>query len=181
MILIIVLLGILIGIPFIPIRSFYGYVSLLLDRTHHYYRSSAIFHALGRLLADRKLPKGLPPLPLVEKVSDRVTRILGLNPGSHTLQGTNTYLVGKGEEKILIDTGEDITSTSYVDLLFNIALPSSSTRQISRILLTHGHGDHQGEYLIDILSSCMTSERHRRSPRNPIRMHEKRHEATIYS
>jgi glyoxylase-like metal-dependent hydrolase (beta-lactamase superfamily II) len=48
---------------------------------------------------------------------------------------------------VLIDTGEDITSKVYTEFLIDTVFPLTKTTSISKILLTHGHGDHQGGVL----------------------------------
>ena len=44
-------------------------------------------------------------IPDIDRWSDRVVVALGQNPSVFTGPGTNTYLVGTGRERILLDTG----------------------------------------------------------------------------
>ncbi|CAG8891941.1 unnamed protein product [Penicillium nalgiovense] len=83
---------------------------------------------------------GLPYLPAVAELSTEVVRILGGNPGDMQLQGTNTYLVGSGQKRILIDTGQGcpIWLTTLINYLDQHQL------SISQVLLTHWHTDHTG-------------------------------------
>jgi glyoxylase-like metal-dependent hydrolase (beta-lactamase superfamily II) len=79
-------------------------------------------------------------LPDVDVWSDRVIVALGQNPGIFTGPGTNTYLVGTGEERILLDTGSG--HAEYLPVL-EAALERAGCR-IQEIVLTHGHVDHIG-------------------------------------
>jgi glyoxylase-like metal-dependent hydrolase (beta-lactamase superfamily II) len=79
-------------------------------------------------------------LPDVDTWSPRVTTALGQNPSLFTGPGTNTYLVGTGRERILLDTGQGIPA--YLPVLAQ-ALERADCR-IQEIVLTHGHFDHIG-------------------------------------
>ena len=78
--------------------------------------------------------------PDVDVWSDRVVTALGQNPGVFTGPGTNTYLVGTGPRRILLDTGDG--RDAYLPVLAR-ALETAGC-EIQEIVLTHGHGDHIG-------------------------------------
>ncbi|KAF3181039.1 hypothetical protein TWF225_003999 [Orbilia oligospora] len=80
----------------------------------------------------------LVALPEIERLSSRVIRILGGNPGKFTLQGTNTYLLGTGPKRLLIDAGEGKPAwkTSLSSVL------TSERATVSTAIITHWHGDH---------------------------------------
>lgn len=77
-------------------------------------------------------------LPEVERLSPACIRILGGNPGKFQLQGTNTYLVGTGRRRLLIDTGEG--KPSWQAALKRVLDEEQAT--VRAALLTHWHHDH---------------------------------------
>ncbi|XP_074096053.1 beta-lactamase-like protein 2 homolog [Cotesia typhae] len=84
----------------------------------------------------------LSALPLVSKFPSHVIRILGCNPGVMTLQGTNTYLLGTGQRRILIDSGDEETAPEYTKLLKNVLEEEKAT--VEHLVITHWHHDHIG-------------------------------------
>ncbi|KAI1779469.1 beta-lactamase-like protein [Hypoxylon cercidicola] len=102
----------------------------------------------------------LPVLSDVDDgISNCVVRFLGGNPGYMQLQGTNTYLIGTGSTRILIDTGEGFPQwamnvTRYLE---------DHDISVSHVLLTHWHGDHTGG-VADLLAYDPTTKVHKRKP-----------------
>ena len=80
-------------------------------------------------------------LPDVDVWSERVTVALGQNPGVFTGPGTNTYLVGTGRRRLLIDPGEG--RETYLPVLEQ-GMEAAGCEGIEAIVLTHGHPDHIG-------------------------------------
>jgi glyoxylase-like metal-dependent hydrolase (beta-lactamase superfamily II) len=123
-------------------------------------------------------------LPVFAKLSQRVWRVLGFNPGKFTLQGTtsikpflnvksrnahtpffvagtNTYLIGTGARKLLLDCGEG--KEEYLPCL-KTSLEGLSGAFISDIIISHTHYDHWGG-----LPSILSSELNR--SQSPIQIH----------
>ncbi|KAH8833857.1 beta-lactamase-like protein [Flagelloscypha sp. PMI_526] len=93
----------------------------------------------------------LEALAPITRLSSHVLRVLGMNPGKFTLQGTNTYILGSKNPFILVDTGEAGTSPAYISNLrqaFTNPTLTPWTQQdkplVSHILISHWHHDHVG-------------------------------------
>lgn len=72
---------------------------------------------------------------VVQMLSQRVSRLTAPNPGVMTGPGTNTYLVGSGDQLAVIDPGPE--SMPHLD-----AIVSAAGQSIRWILATHTHRDH---------------------------------------
>ncbi|CBY22800.1 unnamed protein product [Oikopleura dioica] len=80
-------------------------------------------------------------LQYVKRMTPSIIRILARNPSPMTGHGTNCYLIGNGQRRVLLDTGspndESIVS-SLVDVL------DSENCEIDKIVISHWHFDHIG-------------------------------------
>ncbi|CAG5056467.1 unnamed protein product [Parnassius apollo] len=101
-------------------------------------------------------------IPAVTRLSNRIIRILGCNPGPMTLQGTNTYLIGTGKNRVLLDTG-DKNVMEYQKHLKEVV--QSEQVNIEHIVLTHWHHDHIGgvEDIYGTIAKQPTIWKHKRS------------------
>ncbi|KAJ7213466.1 beta-lactamase-like protein [Mycena pura] len=117
----------------------------------------------------------LEALASISRLSDNVIRVLGQNPGKFTLQGTNTYIIGKKRPFTLIDAGEG--REEYTPLLES-ALRDASAKSdpgeadVSDIVISHWHHDHVGG-LPAVLGLLwrLWDERNVSAPFKPPRLH----------
>ncbi|TMW60287.1 hypothetical protein Poli38472_000329 [Pythium oligandrum] len=86
----------------------------------------------------------LTKIPDVDVLVPGIIRILGKNPSRMTLQGTNTYLLGEGPNRVLIDASDG--NLPYIDTLLRVC-ESHGVTEITDLVITHGHSDHIGGIL----------------------------------
>src|SRR5206468_4994674 len=92
---------------------------------------------LLRPQADRKLiGRGRQALWAMVEGNPAIERLTANNPGPMTLEGTNTYVVGR-DPAVVIDPGPD-----EADHIAAVRAAAEARGGIGTVLLTHGHGDH---------------------------------------
>ena len=72
----------------------------------------------------------------VVQVAPHVRRVIANNPSKFTYHGTGTYLIGEGDQVVVIDPGPDLPSHQQA---LEAALQG---QQVAAILVTHCHSDH---------------------------------------
>jgi len=93
-------------------------------------------------------------IPKVSKLGKNIIAILGCNPGPMTLRGTNTYIIGSGKRRILLDTGDGSQPEYFLNLKKSLNFDKIT---IQDVILSHWHPDHVGgtkEVLKSAEKSC---------------------------
>lgn len=88
----------------------------------------------------------------ITKISPRLIRVLGCNPGPMTLQGTNTYIIGTGKRRILLDASDE-NVPEYIGHLKKVI--SDERILINDIIVSHWHHDHIGgvDEVLDVIEN----------------------------
>jgi glyoxylase-like metal-dependent hydrolase (beta-lactamase superfamily II) len=76
------------------------------------------------------------PYSILETLEPGIGRLLAPNPSPYTFTGTQTYVVGGGDEIIVIDPGPDLADH------VNAIVAAVGTKKIAAIACTHTHRDH---------------------------------------
>ncbi len=76
------------------------------------------------------------PYAKLEQLEPGIARVLAHNPSAFTYFGTQTYLIGDGEEIAVIDPGPDLPE--HLDALEQ----AITSRAVAAIMCTHTHRDH---------------------------------------
>lgn len=92
-----------------------------------------------RVVTSSMLDSGMPD---IARWSSRVVVVLGQNPGLFTGPGTNTYIVGTGSKRLLLDTGQGVAA--WLEFLDQALREDCQGATLERIVVTHAHPDHHG-------------------------------------
>ena len=88
-----------------------------------------------------------------------ISLLLAHNKTHNNKPGTNTYLIGRGHKRILIDTGEG--KPTWAANLQTVLSEENAT--VHQALLTHWHGDHVSG-LPDLLRICPQAQIFKNQP-----------------
>lgn len=73
---------------------------------------------------------------VARELAPGIERLVANNPGPFTYKGTNTYLLGRGRDIMLMDPGPED------DAHFEATMKAIGTRRVTTIVITHTHRDH---------------------------------------
>jgi len=101
-------------------------------------------NVVARGMSRFEVGRHAPSQPDWEQLSPYVISVLGHNPGKETINGTNCYLVGTGQRRLLIDTGDKSQgSRAFMNSLAD-CMKAHDITGLDGIVLTHFHHDHFG-------------------------------------